>query len=455
MLLNGRVPLEPESIEYSRGSNPMMAMAARNQYLHALITERGGYHLRSKKEKSRILHEYCRVTGQHRGAVSRKLRSGAYVHTLRQETGKQPKRTRASRYTKEVTAYLIQLWEIFDRPCGQRLAPMLRTELGHLRRFGEITISDDLTETLTAMAPRTIDTKLTAHKEKERLRRVYAVKRHPILYQKIPVKLSADQDRGIGATIQIDLVEHCGQSAEGTFCYTLSVTDIGSGWWEGEPIIGKSAWNIEKGMGRIQYRFPFPWEEIHSDNGSEFINETVWRYAQRHALRFSRSRPYAKNDNCFVEQQNGTHVRRIVGYHRYDTRAEHMVLRDLYRNALRQYKNFFQPIMPLVAKERVGGHIRRKYGVPKTPYQRILECDTVPEETKERLRQTYASLNPAELKRTIEAHQDALYRAYQQKQGRQQVEADRKAARLKKLTPRSATFLFAEPMAVQQHSLIA
>lgn len=443
------------STNNSRGSNPMMPMPARNQYLHALITDRGGYHLRSKKEKSRILTEYCRVTGQHRGAVSRKIRSGAYVHTLRRETGQQPKRMRASRYTKEVTAYLIRLWEVFDRPCGQRLAPMLRAELDRLRRFGELTISDGMAETLTAMAPRTMDAKLKAHKEKERLRRTYAVKRHPILYQKIPVKLSCDQGRGIGATIQIDLVEHCGQSADGPFCYTLSVTDIGSGWWEGEPIMGKSAWSIEKSMGRIQYRFPFPWKEIHSDNGSEFINALVWRFAQRQHLGFSRSRPYAKNDNCFVEQQNGTHVRRIVGYHRYDTKAEQEVLRLLYRDALRQYKNFFQPIMPLVSKERIGGHIRRKYGTPKTPYQRTIECPTVPEETKERLRQTYASLNPAALKRAIEAHQDALYRAYQQKQHRQQVEADRKTARLKKLTPRSATFLFAEPMTVQQHSLIA
>lgn len=433
----------------------MMSMHARNQYLHTLITERGGYHLRSRREKSRILTEYCRVTNQHRGAVSRKIRTGAYVRTLRRENGTTPKRTRASPYTKEVAAYLIQLWEIFDRPCGQRLAPMIRTELDRLRRFGEITVSNDLAQTLTTIAPRTIDTKLKPHKEKERLRRVYAVKHHPLLYQKIPVKLSCDQGRDIGATIQIDLVEHCGQSADGPFLSTLSVTDIGSGWWEGEPVLGKSAWNIEQGLGRIQHRFPFSWKEIHSDNGSEFINATVWRYAQRNALQFSRSRPYAKNDNCFVEQQNGTHVRKIVGYHRYDTKAEQEVIRALYRNELRQYKNFFQPIIPLVAKERVGGHIRRKYGVPTTPFQRIMADPHVPEETKQRLRKEYTTRNPASLKRTIEQQQDALYEAYRTKQHRQQMAADRKVERLKKLTPRSATFLFAEPMTVQQHSLVA
>lgn len=432
-----------------------MSMAARNQYLHTLITQRGGYHLKTKREKSRILDEYCRVTGEHRGAVIRKIRTGAYVRTLRRERGTAPKRARASPYTKEATAYLIRLWEIFDRPCGQRLAPMVRTELPRLRRFGEIVVTDDLAATLCQMSSRTIDTKLAPHKEKERCRRRYVPKRHPILYQRIPVKLSADQGRGIGQTTQVDLVEHCGQAADGTFLYTLSVTDIGSGWWEGEPIMGKSAWNIEKGLGRIQYRFPFSWEEIHSDNGSEFINETVWRFARRQRCVFTRSRPYMKNDNCFIEQQNGTHVRKIVGYHRYDTRVEEVVLRTLYRESLRLYKNFFQPIIPLMSKERIGGHVRRRYGTPMTPYQRILACPAIPTETKDRLRAVYDTLNPAALKRTIAQQQDALYAAYQQKQGRQHAAADRKVERLKKLTPRSATKLFAEPMAVQQHVLIA
>ncbi len=432
-----------------------MAMAARNQYLHTLITERGGYHLQSRKAKSLLLDEYCRTTGQHRDAVSRKIRTGAYVHMLRHETGRAPKRTRASPYTKEVTAYLIRLWEMFDRPCGQRLAPIIRTELARLRRFGEIIVSDELATTLTTITPRTIDTKLTPHKEKERLRRAYAPKLHPLLYQRIPVKVAAEQGRGIGATIQIDLVEHCGQSADGTFLSTVSITDIGSGWWEGEATLGKSAWNIEKSIGRIQYRFPFPWEEIHSDNGSEFINDLVWRYTQRQGLRFSRSRPYMKNDNCFVEQKNGTHVRRVVGYHRYDTRAEQEAVRTLYRTALRQYKNFFQPIIPLVSKERIGGHVRRTYGVPKTPYQRILDAPTIAEDIKQRLRAEYRTLNPAQLKREIVQQQDALYRLSQKKQNMVLDAADRKVETPKKFTPRSTTFLFAEQGGFRRHSLFA
>lgn len=178
--------------------------------------------------------------------------------SLRKETG-QEQRTRATPYGREVVAYLVQLWEIFDRPCGQRLAPSIRRELDRLRRFGELTISDAMARTLTTICPRTIDAKLNVHKAKERLARKYAPKVHPLLYQKIPVKLSADQGRGIGESIQIDLVEHCGQSPAGVFASTLSTTDIGSGWWEGDVVLGRGMWGVCHALGCAHARFPFPW----------------------------------------------------------------------------------------------------------------------------------------------------------------------------------------------------
>jgi hypothetical protein len=432
----------------------MMDMKSRNQYLFTLIQQNGGYHLKNKKEKGEILNEYCQVTGQRREAVSRKIRNGKYILSMRKEKGEE-KRTRFTKYTHEVTAYLIKLWEIFDRPCGQRLSPMIRRELDRLIRFGELSISQEMREVFQTISPRTIDTKLAKHKEKERLKRVYAFKQHPLLYQKVPVKLSLEQGREIGDTIQIDLVEHCGQSAQGSFLSTLSVTDIGSGWWEGEPVFGKSASYIAQGLGRIEYRFPFLWKEIHSDNGSEFINEKVFEYAVMRKLHFSRSRPYMKNDNCFVEQKNSTHVRRIIGYHRYDTKKEQEVLRELYRNELRWYKNFFQPIIPLISKERVGGHIKRRYGEPKTPYQRILEDENIAKEIKEKLMLQYESLNPAELKRKILQYQNMLYQLYQKKQQKEVSPQESKVEGVKKLSPHWRTSLFAEPMRIREHELVA
>lgn len=431
----------------------MMDMKTRNHYLNTLITKNRGYHLRPKKEKSKILKEFCRMTGQHRTAVSKKIRSGKYAKTMRYETGEE-KRTRASPYDTQITTYLIKLWEIFDYSCGQRLAPTIKRELDRLRGFGELTISDGMADALKRISARTIDSKLKNHKTKELLKRKYAQNIHPLLYQKIPVKLSSDQGRGIGESIQIDCVEHCGQSAHDTFLYTVSITDVGSGWWEGEPAMGKSATAIVQAIERIHHRFPFTWKEIHTDNGSEFINATVWNYAKREHLDFSRSRPYAKNDNCFVEQKNSTHVRKIVGYHRYDTKEEYMILKSLYGDELRLYKNFFQPIISLISKERIGGHIKRRYGEPKTPYQRIMEDVNISQGIKKKLTAQYNSLNPAELKRRIKVHQDMLYRAYQKKRQRREL-LNTKLEYHKKITPHSSTFLIAESMEFQQHSLIA
>lgn len=432
----------------------MMNMQTRNQYLYALISQKGGYHFKSKKEKSQILDEYCQITKQHRKAVSRKIRTGTYIHTIRKETG-QKKQSRSSPYDKEVVFYLIKLWEIFDRPCGKRLKTMINTELSRLIEFGELAISSKTINLLTRISARSIDNKLKLHKEKERIKRKYTSAQHPLLYEKIPVKLASDQKRGIGESIQVDLVEHCGQSAENPFICTVSVTDIGSGWWEGEPIMNRNGWSVQQALGRLQYRFPFSWKEIHTDNGGEFINQLVWRYTQRCKIDFSRSRPYRKNDNCFVEQKNSTHVRRIVGYRRYHTRVEYDILKILYTDNLRLYKNFFQPIIPLISKERIGGHIKRVYGEPKTPYKRILDDPAIEQTIKQCLTEIYQQLNPAQLKRDIKKQQDLLYEASCKKQSHITIVSQKKVEIFKKSSAPLATFLVAEPMKVRQHSLIA
>ena len=154
---------------------------------------------------------------------------------------------------------------------------------------------------------------------------------------------------------------------------------------------------------------------------------------------FSRSRPNKKNDNCFVEQKNWTHVKKYVGYLRYDTKEELKILNDLYRNELRLYKNFFQPVIKLVLKERIGGKIHRKYDIPKTPYQRVMESKEVPKEKKEELKKIYKSLNPAELKKAIDRKLDFLYKAYQKKNKTSKVEFQ------KKLKQNSLTFIMTQP----------
>jgi transposase InsO family protein len=181
-----------------------------------------------------------------------------------------------------------------------------------------------------------------------------------------------------------------------------------------------------EGLDRARKRFPFSFKEIHSDNGTEYINAHLFRYSEKEGLAFSRSRPNKKNDNCFVEQKNWTHVKKYVGYLRYDSQEEQEIFNDLYRNELRLYKNFFQPVIKLVLKERIGGKIHRKYEIAKTPYQRVMESKEVSKEKKQQLKRIYQSLNPAELERTIDKKLDLLYKTYQKKNKSQRVEPEKK-----------------------------
>ncbi|UCG94250.1 MAG: hypothetical protein JSW13_00310, partial [Candidatus Aerophobus sp.] len=176
----------------------------------------------------------------------------------------------------------------------------------------------------------------------------------------------------------------------------------------------------------------------HPDNDTAFLNWHLVRYAESEKIGFSRSRPFKKNDNNFVEQKNSTHIRGILGHLRYDTEKELEVINSLYRNEWRLYKNFFQPVMKLIEKIRDKGKVHRKYDVPKTPYQRLMESDHIPETTKNGLKAVYLSLNPAELKRRIDAKINKLYKAYQEKNNSQRIEP------YKKQTPhiKSKSYLF-------------
>ena len=391
-----------------------MDMYSRNQYLRELRKE----YLKTKlkKEKSKLLDEAEKRTGLCRKHLIVKLRPKSNL-----DKRKEDRKKRKVYYDNYVKDALVQIWRIFDYPCGQRLEPLLKTEVDRLRKLGELNCSDEVAEKLKKISFRTIDEKLKHQKEIERIRRKYHKKVHPLLYQKIPVKLSDEWDRSQLGNIQTDLVEHCGQSARGEYINTISNTDIATGWWEGEAIMGRGQIPTCEGLDRARKRFPFPWKEIHSDNGTEYINAHLFRYTQKTGLRFSRSRPNKKNDNCFVEQKNRTHVKRYVGYLRYDSFKEQEILNDLYRNELRLYKNFFQPVIKLVSKERIGDKIYRKYDTPKTPYQRVIESEEIPEKTKQQLKKIYLSLNPAQLKRDIDKRLDLLYRAYQEKKRTQEV----------------------------------
>lgn len=386
-----------------------MNFEARNQYMK---TVREKYLKAGKKEKGRILDEYCRNTGQDRKYVIKKLR---YKAGLKPE-GSQRKR-RKEYYNGEVKAALAKLWAIFDYPCGQRLEPILKDEAVKLRALGEIKCSDETLFKLQKITPSTIDKKLAHEKEVLMNKRKYASKKNSLIASKVPTKTGAEQDRLAPGQEQIDCVEHCGTSVAGDYVNTLSIVDICSGWWEGEAVMGKSQERTLVAIDYIRKRSPFAWKEMHPDNGGNILNIHVWNYAQKHGIDMSRSRPYKKNDNCFVEQKNSTHVRQVVGYLRYDSAPEQEIMNDLYRNELRLYKNFFQPVMKLASKERIKGKIHKKQGQAMTPYKRLMASPAIPKTMKSQLQNLYESLNPAELKRSIDVKLDLLHKAYKKKNG--------------------------------------
>lgn len=396
----------------------MMNMQSRNQYLKEVRIEY--LKTKSKKRRGELLDEAEKRTQLDRKHLTKKLKPKSNLDVVAEHRKK-----KEEYYDNSVKPALVRMWKIFDFPCGQRLEPLLKSETEKLRILKELSCSDEIAKKLQEMGSATIDRKLKHQREIEIVKKKYGKKIHPLLYQKIPVKVFAEQDRSELGHMQLDLVEHCGASAAGQFVCTLTGTDGFSGWTDEEAVWGKGQENIKNGLNNERGRCPFLWVEIHSDGGTEFINSHLFKYSIESSLEFSRSRPYKKNDNCLVEQKNYTHVRKLVGYLRYDTIEEMNLLNDLYGDT-RLFKNFFQPVIKLISKERIGGKLHRKYDKPKTPYQRIMESPEVSKSRKEKLKKMYGSLNPAELKRQIDKKLDVLYKTYQEKNNSQRVDEKKK-----------------------------
>lgn len=403
-------------------------MASRKQYLQTLLER---YLKARKRQKSTILDEFCRNTGQNRKYVIRTLGGLA-------STEPRPPRKRTPRYGPETARALERLWRIFDYPCGQRLRPLIGTELDRLRRLKEIEVSAPTAAKLRDISPATIDRLLKPKKEAWKLHLKSGTIGAGLIAKKIPLRMGGDGPLRVG-DVDMDLVLHCGSSTAGEYGHSLSTLDLGSAWWEAEVVMGRAQRRIFSSLKEIEARSPFDWKSIHSDNDNAFINGQLYDYTQERRLGFTRSRPYRKNDNPHIEQKNFTHVRKPLGYLRYDTPEELALIQDLYRNELRLYKNFFQPVMMLSRKVRIAGRPKRTYGPAKTPYHRLIESGQLSSEKARELKALYQSLNPAELKRQIDRKLARLYELYRKKRKRS-ITVDP----YKKQVPSMVTFLVSE-----------
>src|SRR5215213_2301913 len=374
-----------------------MDMHAREQYLEQVRKE---YRRASKKEKTRLLNEARKRTRLARKVLIRKLAHPAKL--------KQSKPKRGVSYGADVLTTLVEVWELFDFACGQRLVAALRTEVPRLRAAAQLKCSDDVAGKLAKISASTVDRLLRREKQVRRVNRPRSATVHPLLYQKIPVKVAGEWDTNEVGNIQVDYVEHCGRSTGGQYIHTVSAVDIASGWWEGEAITARTQEATREALDRIRKRAPFRFREIHPDNDHGLINDLLWRYCRKRQIKLSRSRPYKKNDNAWVEQRNWTHVRKEVGYRRFDTTAELATLNALYA-CLRLYKNFFQPALKLKSKERVGGKIQRKYEPALTPYQRLLASGQLRPASEKQLRKQYESLSVVDLRCELDRLRNQLF----------------------------------------------
>jgi hypothetical protein len=384
------------------------------QSVTAVVAAR--YRRTGKKDKKTILNEFTQVTGYNRSYAGFLLRAwGKRVRinnklVLVGDGRKKIKRDRPRVYDDNVLCALKKIWMIMDCICGKRLAPVLGELIATLKQHGEIELDEETKEKLLTISAATIDRLLGKERKRMSLRRRSRTKPGTLLKHQIPIKTFSQWDEQRPGFVEIDLVGHEGGNTSGDYIQTLDVTDVCTGWTEVQAVKNKAQVWVFEALKQIRQRLPFDLLGIDSDNGSEFINDQLYRYCLKEEITFTRARAYRKNDNCYVEQKNWSVVRRALGYLRHDTQQDLEIINQLYAY-LRLYTNYFQPVMKLIEKTRIGSRIKKRYDKPKTPYQRVLESPCVVEDQrKDALIAQYAKLNPAELKRQITKLQGKLWK---------------------------------------------
>lgn len=369
-----------------------MSRRSRRDYLQSIYAR---YQKADRREKQRILDEFCANCRYHRKHAIRLLN-----HSLPLRPGKPRRRVRGQTYGAKTMSVLKAVWEAADYPWSVRLKALLPEWMPWIR--GRFRLSTQTEEQLLRISARSIDYRLRGDKRKLRRRLYGRTKPGTLLKHQIPLKTD-HWDVEVPGFTEIDLVSHSGNSAAGEFCYSLNLTDIHTGWTEAQAVLGKGQEAVRAALEAIRQALPFALRGIDSDNGSEFINGHLYRYCQAEGIQFTRGRPYKKDDNAHIEQKNWTHVRRLLGYVRYDGVEAREGINDLYRGELRRFQNLFLPSVKLASKKRVGSKVRRRYQAPQTPLQRLEASGKADPVRLAELREQRARLDPFELSATIEA----------------------------------------------------
>jgi len=349
----------------------------------------------NRKAKSQILNEFCETSGYHRKHVVRLLTQES-INTRKRPPG------RKKEYAPEkLLPPLRQIWLATDQMCGKRLKIAMSLWLPYYdEAHGSLEVS--IKSRLLCMSAATID-RLLEPLRAGYPRRLGGTKPGSLLRQQIPIKTNQwNEDRP--GFVEGDTVAHCGTSLLGNFAWSVTITDIYSGWTENGATWNKGAHGVMEQIRLMEGRLPFAILGWDSDNGGEFLNYHLLRYFQNreNPAQFTRSRPYHSGDNAHVEQKNWTHVRQLFGYYRFDDPRLVGLMNDIYHNEWSLMHNYFYPSIKLIDKIRIQSKMKKKYEKPQTPYQRLMKCEHISDAQKAKLRQTFESLNPFKLRQAIE-----------------------------------------------------
>lgn len=346
-----------------------------------------------RKLKIMILDQLCRDSGFHRKHAIRVLNEKPTVKN---------KRGRKRTYGDGARYHIRKLWLAMEQVNGRRMKAMLPDWLKHYKAPG---YGPFIEKELLSMGHATIERILQPYRA-ELGRKLRSGTKPGHLKHKIPMK-PFDRNVAVPGYMEADTVAHCGGSLSGEFLWSLTGVDRLLGWTENRAVWNKLSHEIVEAVDDIEDSVPFVLKGLSTDNGGEFINNLLIDHLGANKKRktdvfMTRSRPYKKNDQCYVEQKNYTHVRKLLGYDRLDAPKIKELVNDLYKNEWGQLQNFFIPQVKLIEKIRVGAKYKRKHSKPMTPYHRLMECPQITEETKKKFTAIYESLNPFELKAGIE-----------------------------------------------------
>jgi hypothetical protein len=383
-----------------------MSIQTRKELLFHILKR---YKRASWINKSQILDELVATTGYRRKYAIHLLN----LKDKQVPTNKSKRKPNTKKYNEDAKQALITIWCAANCICSKRLVPFIPELLAALERFGHISLPLDVRNLLLKISPATVD-RLLETTRKESRKGLSTTCSGSLLKKQIKIRTFADWNDVIPGFMEGDLVAHCGDRTDGAFLNSLVITDIASTWTEFFPLLKKGAAEVINALKVAQQVLPFPLLGLDTDNGTEFINYALLEFCKAQEVTFTRSRPYKKNDQAHVEEKNGSIIRKLVGYDRYEGLDAYAALSKLY-GVLRLYVNFFQPSLKLISKTRIGAKVTKKYDKAKTPYQRLMSSSNIIEEIKIKLKKQFEELDPVELLKNLEELQNNFWKHAWQK----------------------------------------